>query len=73
MGSTGYKWMTNNINTKYVHQNNIDEYLALGWIFGTDNDRKQKLSNALKGKTIGKCLDPIKELERIQDNQITIK
>lgn len=64
MGSTGYKWMTNNINTKCVHPNNIDEYIALGWIFGTDNDYKQKISDALKGKAVGKCLDPIKELER---------
>lgn len=66
MGSTGYKWMTNNIDTKYVNKNNIDEYIALGWVFGIDNDHKQKLSNALKGKAVGKCLDPIKELERKQ-------
>lgn len=66
MGSTDYKWMTNGIDTKYVNKNNIDEYIALGWIFGIDNDHKQKLSNTLKGKAVGKCLDPIKELERKQ-------
>lgn len=60
----GYKWMNNGIQTKCIKPEKINEYLNDGWVFGMDDQFKK--IHSPKNKSIGKCKDPQKELERKQ-------
>lgn len=62
----GYKWLTDGINQVFTSPDKFDDYLNLGWKFGMNNISKEKISKSLIGKSIGKCKDPQKELERKQ-------
>ena len=60
----GKKWINNGIQNKWVKPELVEDYLNNGWKIGMTDEYKQKLSNAIKGKSSGKCKDPIKEEER---------
>ena len=60
----GNKWINNGIENKFVNPELLEDFLNNGWKLGMTDEYKQKLSNVLKGKQMGKCKDPIKEEER---------
>jgi hypothetical protein len=60
----GKRWINNGVISKWVKPELLPDYLNKGWLLGMDDNYKQKLSNVLKGKPMGKCLDPKAEEER---------
>ena len=61
------KIMVNNKKIqKYIQLEELSTYLNNGWITGMLQINKNKISNSLIGKKIGKCIDPQKEIERKQ-------
>lgn len=64
----GYKWMNNGEVTKFVNPSDFSFYVNLGWEFGVDKNRNERLSKSLLScnKPIGKCKDIDKENERRQ-------
>ena len=60
----GKRWINNGVISKWIKPELLDDYLNNGWMLGMDDNYKQKLSNVLKGKSTGKCLDPKAEEER---------
>lgn len=60
----GKRWINNGIISKWVNPELLPDYLNNGWKLGLDKNRKEKISNILTGKKMGKCLDPHKEEER---------
>ena len=62
----GYKWITNDIEQKFVKETELQFYFDLGWKLGVSNIFKQKISKVLTGKSIGKALTIEKENERKQ-------
>lgn len=60
------KWVYRNEEVKLVNIEEIDKYKALGWNLGYSDSFKSKISKGLIGKSVGKCLEPEKEKERIQ-------
>lgn len=64
----GYKWMNNGEVTKFVNPSDFSFYVNLGWEFGVDKNRNERLSKSLLScnKQMGKCKDIDKENERRQ-------
>lgn len=60
----GKRWINNGIISKFVDSSLLENYLTNGWELGLDKSYKEKLSKILKGKQMGKCLDPEKEKAR---------
>ena len=60
----GYIWINNINENKFISKTELNTYLKNGWVLGMTKKTKEKISNSLKGRTLGKCKDPIKELER---------
>lgn len=60
----GRKWVNNGFENKFIPLEFVDEYLKSGWLLGIKNSSKIKISESLKGKSFGRCKDPIKEEER---------
>lgn len=51
---------------KFVKKDDLVQYLNDGWNIGMNKDYKNKISNSLKGKSIGKASTKEKEQERRQ-------
>ena len=62
--STGYKWLTNDIENIYVKSDKINKYLDLGYHFGVNKQYKEKIRNSLIGKSSGRASTSEKEEER---------
>lgn len=65
-GTSNYRWINNGQHNKYCKIAELPYFLDNGWQLGLNDKFRQTVSNAIKGKIIGKCKDPIKELERKQ-------
>lgn len=58
---------------KFINKNDIQKYLSNGWKLGLNNDYKNKISQSLKGKSIGNASTKEKENERKQKISKTMK
>ena len=60
----GYHWVTNDIDQKFVNNDDLIKYLNNGWHLGVSKLFKETLSKSLKGKSSGKASTIEKEILR---------
>lgn len=58
------RWIHKEKKQILVNEEFLDNYVQNGWILGMNSDTSKKISDSLKGRSIGRCLDEYKEHER---------